>query len=305
MHRSTHRRAFSHPVPHRGVRGTTSVHGSTSVRGASRPRTQNGARGSSSPRNARGVRPIRATVAARAPTLVLPKISAETWRAARPKVLALGLTVLLGALVFAFFNLDLFYVFEPDVIGLQNLSRDEIVRASGVTGYNVFFIDAGSVERTLSRMPEIKSVKVMPGVPNLLSIQITEREPVIVWQRGADMYWVDSEGIVFKPHGDKTELATIRDLDQTPVKAGSKATPKALAAYQALQTAMPEAPRQLEWSLARGLAFADERGWKIYLGDENGMTGKVVKYQALAQQLDAQKAQVKFIDLGKGDPYYQ
>ncbi len=299
MQRSTRRRAFSQPIPRRAVRG------SSGGRAPGRPRNKNSVRGSSSPRNARSVRPIRATAAAGAPILVLPKVSAETWRAARPKVLALGFTVLLGALVFAFFNLDLFYVFEPDVIGLRNLSKDEIVRASGVTGYNVFFIDAGSVERTLGRMPEIKSVRVMPGVPNLLSIQITEREPEVIWQRGADMYWVDSEGIVFKAHGDKPELATIRDLDQTPVKAGNKVTPKALAAYQALQTAMPEAPHQLEWTLARGLAFTDERGWKIYLGDENGMTGKVVKYQALIQQLDAQKAQVKFIDLGKGDPYYQ
>ncbi len=237
--------------------------------------------------------------------LVFPRLSAETWHAARPKVLALAVALLFGSLVFAFFNFDFFYVFEPDIIGLENLTKEQVIRASGVNGYNVFFVDAGSVERALSKLPEIKSVRVIPGLPNHLSIQITEREPEVVWQRGADRYWVDADGVVFRASGDKPELATIRDLDLTPVKAGSRVTPKALDAYQALQIAMPEAPRVLEWSTARGLAFTDEHGRKIYLGDENGMTGKVVKYRALALQLDAQKTQVKFIDLGKGDPYYQ
>jgi cell division protein FtsQ len=227
------------------------------------------------------------------------------WQTVRPRVLALAVALLFGSLVFAFFNLDFFYVFEPDIIGLENLSKEEVIRASGISGYSVFFVDAGSVERALSKLPEIKSARVIPGLPNRLSIQITEREPEVAWQRGGERYWVDTDGVVFRARGDKPELTTIRDLDQTPVKPGSQVTRKALDAYQALRTAMPEAPRVLEWSTARGLAFTDEHGWKIYLGDENGMTGKVVKFRALVQQLDAQKAQIKFIDLGKGDPYYQ
>ncbi len=259
-------------------------------------------------RGSRNVRPKRvnaAANAANAQTLAFPRLTTGDWHARRPKLLALAATILLGALVLAFFNFDLFYIFEPDVVGLQNLPKEEVIRASGVTGYNVFFVDAGSVERALSRLPEIKSVKVIPGLPNLLSIQITEREPAVVWQRGADKYWVDSDGIAFRPHGTIPDLATIRDLDQAAVKPGQKINTKALVAYGAVRTALPDAPRLFEWSAARGLAFTDERGWKIYLGDENGMTGKVVKFRALVQQLVEQKEQVKFIDLGKGDPYYQ
>ncbi len=287
MQRTTHRRAYSHPTPRRNLRGPNVGRGAVGVR------------------SQRSVRPVRATAAANGSTLVFPRISGGLWQAARPKVMALAVAFLFGSLVFAFFNFDFFYVFEPDIIGLESLTKEEVIRASGVTGYNVFFVDGGAVERALGKLPEIKSVRVIPGLPNHLSIQITERMPEVVWQRGGERYWVDAEGIVFRVIGDKPELTTIRDLDQTPVKAESRVTRNALDAYQALRVAMPEAPRLLEWSAARGLAFTDERGWKIYFGDENGMTGKVVKLKALVQQLDAQKAQIKFIDLGKGDPYYQ
>jgi cell division septal protein FtsQ len=289
MQRKTRRRAYSHPTPRRQLRGPTGVRTTSSVR------------------SQRSARPVRATAVANGSTVALPRseVSAETWRAARPKVLALAIAVLLGSLVFAFFNFDFFYVFEPDVIGLENLSKEDVIQASGVTGYNVFFVDGTSVERALSKLPEIKSVHVVPGLPSQLSIQITEREPTVAWQRGTERFWVDTDGVVFRAHGDKPDLTTIRDLDQAPVKPGGQVTLKALDAYQALQIAMPEAPRQLDWSSARGLAFTDEHGWKIYLGDENGMTGKVVKFKALVQQLESQKAQVKFIDLGRGDPYYQ
>ncbi len=299
MHRTTRRRAFSQPISHRVLRGAKTT------REPGGKRSLKKLRGTSSPRHTRSVRPIRATVAYARPAITLPKVSPETWRAARPKAAALLVAVMLSGLVFAFFNLDSFYVFEPSVVGLENLTKEEVIRASGISGYNVFFIDGASVERSLGRVPDIKSVRVIPGVPNLLSIQITERQPELVWQRGNDKYWVDAEGIAFKARGDKPELATIRDLDQAPVKVGSKIMPDALAAYHALQSAMSEAPSQVEWSAAHGLAFTHERGWKVYLGDKDGMTGKVVKFRALAEQLDAQNAQVKFIDLGKGDPYYQ
>ncbi len=287
MQRTTRRRAYSHPTPRRNLRGSGGVHG-----------------GSGEP-SQHSARPVRTTTSANGKSFVSPRPSNETWQAARPRVLGLAIALLFGSAVFAFFNFDFFYIFEPDVIGLHNLSKEQVVSASSITGYNVFFVDGASVERALSRLPEIQSVRVIPGLPNRLSIQITEREPEVAWQRGAERYWVDAEGIVFRTSEEKPELATLSDLDQTPVKPGGRVTSKALDAYHALLTAMPEAPRQLEWSTARGLAFTDERGWKIYLGDEMGMAGKVTKFRALVQHLQAQKVQIKFIDLGKGDPYYQ
>jgi len=60
----------------------------------------------------------------------------------RPKILAAMLTLLLVSALTALFVLDLFYIFDFEVAGLRLLNKGEVERASGVAGYNIFFIDA-------------------------------------------------------------------------------------------------------------------------------------------------------------------
>jgi cell division septal protein FtsQ len=235
---------------------------------------------------------------------VLPGVT-EWWRLYRQKVVAVGLALLVIGTLFEFFSGDAFYVYSCEVTGLQFMSKAEIERASGIIGYNVFFIDARAVERTLAKLPEVKSVHVSTGLFNRVGIEIDERTPDIAWLRGVETYWVDGDGIVFKARANLTQLPAIRDLDQTMVKPGQTALPAAIDAYRAVRALWPAAPRAFEWSAARGLGYTDEHGWKIYLGDANQMAGKLVTLHTLVPQLISQNAGIKFIDLSKGDPFYQ
>ncbi len=238
--------------------------------------------------------------------ILLPRAAAQQiWRARRPKLVAAVLLAACAAALIAFFNLDLFYVYDLDVAGLKYLGKDEIARASGVVGYNIFFIDATAVQKAVKRLPEVEAVRVTAGVPNHLAILVQERQPQVIWLRGSESYWVDSSGTAVPSRGNIAALPNIRDLDQAPVKSGGTVNPSALAALRALLAVWPNAPRTFEWSAARGLAFTDERGWKTYLGDAGQMAGKLAVWRALVAQLVAQRTPVKFIDLGKGDPYYQ
>jgi cell division protein FtsQ len=185
------------------------------------------------------------------------------------------------------------------------VSDGEIEKASGVIGYSIFFIDPRPVERALTKLPEVKAAHVTTQLPNQLTVDILERQPQIIWQRNTESYWIDTDGIFFRARVNLPQLPLIRDLDQSPVSVGQAAQPNAVAAYWALREAMPESARVLEWSAARGLAFTDERGWKIYLGDASGMPGKIATLRGLVKQLVAQNVKIKFIDMGKGDPYYQ
>lgn len=231
--------------------------------------------------------------------------AAEVWRARRPKIFAAAVTGLLVVALFAFFATDFFYVFDLEVEGTQFLSKAEVERASGIVGYSIFFVDAPAVERALVKLPEARGARVTVGVPNRVRVEIDERVPEIVWQRGAENYWVDAAGIGFRARTDLPGLPSLRDVDQTPVTPGQPVHPPARAALRALWEVWLDAPRAFEWSAARGLAFTDEHGWKIYLGDAREMAGKVAKLRALVAQLVAEKAKIRFIDLGKGDPYYQ
>jgi cell division protein FtsQ len=236
---------------------------------------------------------------------VLPSESHEVWGERGRKIVAAALIWVLVVALYEFYNADLFYVFDLDAIGLQYLSKGEVEHASGVIGYNIFFVDTLAVERALGRLPGVRSAHVTLEIPNRMVVEIEERQPEIVWLRGAETYWVDADGIGFLAQTELLELPVVRDLDQAVVRPGQRVQPAAIAAVGALFEAWPDAPRVFEWSAARGLALTNERGWKIYFGDAAEMASKVAKLRALIPQLVAQNATIKFIDLGKGDPYYQ
>lgn len=255
--------------------------------------------------NARPARRTRRlqTAAAGVMPRALPLV--KGWRPPRSKMLAAALTACLGLALFVLFDTDNFYVYDLQISGLQYLTPAEAQQASGVRGYNIFFVDARAVERALAKLPAVQTARVTSSLPNQVAIVIEERKPTLTWLRGNEMYWVDASGISFRARANLADLPVLRDLDQTPVQPGVPVKADALETFWELQSAYPDGPRALEWSKARGLAYTDEHGWKIYLGDANVMAGKVATLRALVAQLVAQHAQIKFIDLGQGDPYYQ
>ena len=238
-------------------------------------------------------------------TLSAPSALNNLWTTQRAKIFAVAVILALVVVVYVFFGLDYFYVYNFNIVGAQYLTTAEIEKASGVGGYSIFFIDARAVERALTKLPEVKSANVATRLPNQVTMEIQERQPQIVWQRGNESYWIDADGVFFRARANLAQLPVMRDLDQGVVKPGERAQANAVAAFWALRDAMPESPRNLEWSAARGISFTDGHGWKIYLGDANDMPGKIATLRTLIAQLSAQNARIRFIDLGKGDPYYQ
>ena len=168
----------------------------------------------------------------------------RVWNTQQVKIIAAALILLILGGLFEFFNGDAFYVYSFDVTGTKYLTSAEVERASGLIGYNIFFIDAHSIEQALLKLPEVKSVHVTAGLPNQVAVQIEERVPEIVWLRGVNAYWLDHDGIVFNARANLTQLPTIRDLDQGTVKPGQPIQSDAFGALPSLAR-----------GVARGAAF--------------------------------------------------
>ncbi len=232
----------------------------------------------------------------------VPRQSSVSWRA---KFFATCTLILMLGLLYELFAEDWFFVYQFDIQGINYLTQNEIERASRVSGYNVFFIEPSNVERVLKQLPEIKSVHVATGLPNILLVQIEERTPRVVWIKASQAYWVDDEGYAFQARVPNADLSTVRDLDPGEWKPGKRMQPAALNAVRAVRDAWSDAPKNFEWSAAGGLSMTDEHGWKILFGDASDMDFKIAKLLALVPTLVAQGARIKLIDLGKGDPYYQ
>lgn len=237
------------------------------------------------------------------PTMVRAREAA--WPPYVPKAFAVGLLISLLYILYEFFYSPTYYVSDFDAAGLNRLTREEIVSAGAFVGSNVFFVDPFEVEHRLEALPEIKSAHVSTVLWNPMTVQVAEREPELAWVTGTSMYWVDRDGIGFRARVILPDLPTVRDMDVTSVEVGKLIQPDAIAAVRALRLAWPEGPRSFEWSILRGLSMTEEHGWKIYVGYADGMGDKVAKLRALVGQLAAQNAKIKYIDLSKGDPFYQ
>lgn len=248
----------------------------------------------------------RATFDIAAPRLVLnPWRTTRDWRASRPKFAAGVLFVLFLGALYAMFNLDLFYVGEPAVIGNKIVPRDEIVQVSGLRGWNIFFVEPHAVENAVRALPEFKDVQVYVTLPNTVEIYTTERTPKFVWEVAGKNYWIDQEGAAMRPRGMVQTGWHVRDAEGKPIKFGERVNPDAFNAAVSLINVWKEAPKYFEWTKEHGLTLRDEHGWLIYFGSASQMEDKVTALNIVTTQLLKDKRQVAFIDLGSGLPYYQ
>jgi hypothetical protein len=238
-------------------------------------------------------------------TLNIKLVSREELLAWRPKIFAVVLLCLIGAGLYESFAGEWFFIERVDIQGLNILTAREVERATGVLGYNVYFLEPGQVERAAAQLPEIRSTQVTLGIPNLISLQIEERTPEIVWFKGDTVYWVDAEGIAFRARSPRADLPSVRDFDPTGLQPGRRVNPLPFDAVRAVRAAWNQSPKNFEWTMPHGLAALDEHGWKIIFGDATDMELKITKLKALLPRLVAHGARLKFIDLGKGEPFYQ
>ena len=81
------------------------------------------------------------------------------------------------------------------ITGNKHLTTD-IIRASlsTDTGSPIFGIDIRNIKRKVEQNDWIKNVSVIRVLPNTIHINITEREPIAIWQNKQKLYLVDKEG---------------------------------------------------------------------------------------------------------------
>jgi cell division protein FtsQ len=121
-------------------------------------------------------------------------------------VLAFGL----GAAGFVLSRSSAFHVRHVEVAGAAHHSRADIVRLSGVTrATNALWLDEGAVERRLEQDPWIASATVSTSFPWTVHVQVVERTPAAVVDRGSDRLLVATDGTPLGPAGRVSGLPLI------------------------------------------------------------------------------------------------
>ena len=226
------------------------------------------------------------------------------------RLMSIALILLLGGMLARLLLDPTMYIDGVNLGGAAFVPGQEIYARSGIAGQHIFWVDPEEVERNVAAVPGIASVQVTVEWPNTVTIQVTERIPVVTWIEGNDRWWVDADGALFKARAELPGLLPIT-VDDAPNRPGVKGDAvgsvpvDAVAGALQLRELRPNI-ELLHYDALRGLSYQDGRGWRGYFGVGLDMPQKLAVYEGLVADLLARGIQPKLISVESARaPYYQ
>jgi hypothetical protein len=228
--------------------------------------------------------------------------SAGTWSLVRAGLVALALLIVGLA---AWIGLDdRFYIQTVDVRGAHRVAPETVFSVSELPGLHILWARSDDAEqRILAALPSLSGADVRCRLPARCLIEVVERQPSVVWESEEGRWWIDAEGQIFPWSSGATGCRRIQGpLPRT--KGGRLAAP-VQEALDDLWVAGVDQELALDYVLGRGFSFVDERGWRVVLGEGDGMAQRLRLLDGLTAHLLARGAEPTYIDVRFVDaPFY-
>lgn len=248
----------------------------------------------------------------KAPALALQMPTIE-WRAVSG-----FLVVLLFIAIYMMWTMPYFLVAAPTVKGSAYLTSETISESLDIDGKSVFSLQPEKLaHELLLNYPILKSAEITITLPNLVSVAVTERQPVLIWKQDGKQAWIDDEGVAFRAEGHDDELIVVNALGRPPapvMKAESRSLwvppayldPDVVAALRALVPYVPPGAA-ITYDPNVGLGWQDPRGWLVELGDMTEDFGlKLQLYETMSNWLIANNIQPVLVNVAYPHaPYYR
>jgi cell division protein FtsQ len=94
---------------------------------------------------------------------------------------------------------------EVEVKGSRKIPKETLLSLTAIEGMpNLFSVKLAAVVKRLESHPWIEGVRVRKVFPNKILIQVEERKPMAIIQL-EELYYIDTQGEIFSPVGDKDE----------------------------------------------------------------------------------------------------
>jgi cell division septal protein FtsQ len=244
------------------------------------------------------------------PAITMPRFEVG-WR-----LLSFFISLLLGAALYLAWTLPMFRVTVAQITGNQRITADEINGVLDSAGQPIFTILPSDLEKRIRlNYPELASAEVTLALPNVVSIHVTERQAVILWQQNGAYTWVDEHGIAFHPRGPADKLISVNALAAPPpgqLSANDALSPTPYVSedmVKAVQILAPNVPSgaTLTYDPHYGLGWQDSRGWQAYFGSgAKDMAMRIRVYQSLVNSLLQRGVYPVFISVQYPNaPYYR
>lgn len=215
------------------------------------------------------------------------------------------------------FLTGIFNISSIDVTGIQTLTRDEIVKNSGITyGKNIFLLSEKTAMRGIFKDPYVKLIKIDRKLPNRISINIVERNPAFKLPYVGSFVILDDEGVVVEVlpiGGRKVELPIVDGLKFSEFKVGEKLNIVNKVSFDTLMKIVVEirpsgllqGMEKIDITDVNNVSLSFDDGNTILIGEPVDVAYKLSFAKTILQDIK-QKNRKGIIDLSnKSDPVFR
>lgn len=232
------------------------------------------------------------------------------------------LTLVFSACLLAAWRLAEFKVNLVEITGVERISAEEVNAVFNVSEQPIFMVIPEDITGKISHsFPELKNITTTASIPDKITINVTERIPILSWNLGNAMLWVDGEGIIIPARGKFNGLFSIEsssfpvfsypkpenesdpEMDKYQEKHDYWKNPRfsmtwfeyhrhidpgLLNAIIRLKSQIPSQSTFI-YDPHRGLGWNDTHGWKIFVGlDLENINEKMLAYERIVSELTSQ-----------------
>jgi cell division septal protein FtsQ len=286
----------------------------TSSRSAARGgRTQQASRKSRRPVEHSQTRRSRTRQATHTESAAPPRgLRAIRWRSVALRLPALAVVAALIGLCIHASTDARFFVYEAQIVGTHHLSAGSIYEVAGVHEQNIFWIDPQTVAERVIQLEGIEAVYVRCELPAVVSIEVVEREPVVMWRATSQQQdlWLDEEGVVLPYHGDvnSPDIVFVVDYGERSLQVGDRIEPEGIVQSVLQLAATVPGVRVFAYRPGQGLSFTqgvDGGEWPVYVGTSADLARKIQVLQALTGYLQSNTIVPRYVDVRWADhPVY-
>ena len=251
--------------------------------------------------------------------LPIPSDDVRTLSSPRPRVgsraFSFIFVAIFGTALYLAYSLPYFRVAQAQITGNQMLSTQEVTSAMGIANQPIFTLKPTELEtRLLLNFPELVSADVNVALPNVVSVNLVERHPVIRWEQGGSYTWIAEDGVAFRPRGEMAELISVV-AEGAPALSLSASDP--LNPTPFISTDMVRALKGLGGHIPPGMVIIynptygfgwnDPRGWRVYFGTSaDDVELKMRVYEAMVNSLTQRGIRPAMINVTYPTaPYYR
>ena len=205
-----------------------------------------------------------------------------------------------------------FFVYEAQIVGARRLGAETIYQAAAAHEENIFWVDPQSVAQRIVQLDGIKGVRVRCELPAVVTIEVEEREPVVMWRATTQQedLWLDADGVVLPYHGDvdSPDMIFVVDYGERHLRVGDRIQPDGVVQSAVQLAATVPGVKVFTYQPGWGLSFtqaADRAEWPVHVGTSEDLPRKIQVLQALTDYLQSNNVRPRYVDVRWADhPVY-